>query len=162
MHEYNYWQQLKMLKLYSLERRRERYSAIYTWRILESQVPNLTSTPIEVNWHPRRGRECKIPTLANSVHPTIKAIRHGSFTYRGPRLFNCLPAELRNLTKCSVDTFKNALDKFLANIPDEPLIPGLTSLRQIETNSLVDWVVHVARNGLPMEPGRGAAGLQRS
>ena len=162
MHEFNYWQQLKMLKLYSLERRRERYSIIYTWRTLESQVPNLSSTPIEAKWHPRRGRECKIPTLANSVHPTIKAIRFGSFAYRGPRLFNCLPADLRNLSKCSVDTFKNALDKFLGSIPDEPLIPGLTSLRQIETNSLVDWIAHVAREGLPVEPGRDAAGLQRS
>ena len=35
----NYWEQLEHLKLYSLERRRERYRIIYVWRILERQVP---------------------------------------------------------------------------------------------------------------------------
>ena len=30
-----------MLKLYSLQRRRDRYTIIYVWKILESIVPNL-------------------------------------------------------------------------------------------------------------------------
>ena len=36
----NYWKQLGELKLYSLERRRERYIAIYIWCIVEGHVPN--------------------------------------------------------------------------------------------------------------------------
>ena len=52
----SYWEQLKFCKLFSLERRRERYSIIYTWRIIESQVPNLESTPITARSHIRRGR----------------------------------------------------------------------------------------------------------
>ena len=36
----NYWEKLKELKLYSLERRRERYQIIYTWCIIEGLVPN--------------------------------------------------------------------------------------------------------------------------
>ena len=39
----DYWTQLKKLRLYSLERRRERYMMIYTWRMLEGQVPDITS-----------------------------------------------------------------------------------------------------------------------
>ena len=31
----SYWQQLKELSMYSLERRRERYSIIYIWKIME-------------------------------------------------------------------------------------------------------------------------------
>ena len=35
-------------------------------------------------------------------------------------------------------SFKCALDKFLSTVPDEPLIPGYTSMRRAKTNSLVD------------------------
>ena len=34
----SYWQRLKHLNIYSLERRRERYFIIYTWKILNSLV----------------------------------------------------------------------------------------------------------------------------
>ena len=34
-----YPEQLKKLKLYSLERRRERYLIIYLWKMLEDMVP---------------------------------------------------------------------------------------------------------------------------
>ena len=61
MRDLSYWEQLKELKLYSLERRRERYQAIYTWRIIESQVPNIDSTPICANINERRGRSCILP-----------------------------------------------------------------------------------------------------
>ena len=36
----NYWDQLKTLKLYSLQRRRDRYRIIYVWSILEGITPN--------------------------------------------------------------------------------------------------------------------------
>ena len=42
MRHFDYWNQLKKLHLYSLERRREGYIVIYIWRILEGQVPDLT------------------------------------------------------------------------------------------------------------------------
>ena len=35
----------------------------------------------------------------------------------GPQLFNCLPPFLRNMTKCSVEIFKEELDKYLMTIP---------------------------------------------
>ena len=42
-----YWEQLGELKLYSLERCRERYIAIYIWRILEGHVPSGTQDVAE-------------------------------------------------------------------------------------------------------------------
>ena len=36
MHTYSYADRLSMLKLYSLQRRRDRYTIIYVWKILES------------------------------------------------------------------------------------------------------------------------------
>ena len=37
----SYPERLTVLKLYSLQRRRERYIIIYVWKILEGLVPNL-------------------------------------------------------------------------------------------------------------------------
>ena len=39
----NYWQTLHELKIYSLERRHERYGIIYMWKILEGLVPNINN-----------------------------------------------------------------------------------------------------------------------
>ena len=62
MHHFSSWDQLKEWKLYSLERRRERYIAIYVWRILEGSAPNISdSHGISFKWHPRRGRVCIVP-----------------------------------------------------------------------------------------------------
>ena len=146
LQDLNYWEQLKELKMYSLERRRERYATIYAWRVLEGQVPNLNSTPLRAKWHPRRGRECTLPALSTSACKSVQTIRYASFAFRGPRLFNAMPADIRNLTNCTTDQFKHALDKFLHTIPDEPLIPGLTQHRQVEGNSLVTWAARVARD----------------
>ena len=41
MEQLSYWEQLHALSMYSLERRRERYLIIYTWRIIEGQLPNI-------------------------------------------------------------------------------------------------------------------------
>ena len=135
----SYWEQLKFCKLFSLERRRERYSIIYTWRIIEGQVPNLESTPITARSHIRRGRECFIPRVSNTSPSSIQALRASSFAIRGPRLFNTLPLSIRNLTNCKPEIFKAALDAYLCSIPDEPLIPGLTQFRRADSNSLIDW-----------------------
>ena len=40
----NYWERLHELKLYSLQRRRERYIIIYIWKITQHMVPNIEGT----------------------------------------------------------------------------------------------------------------------
>ena len=62
----SYWEQLHALSIYSLERRRKRYLIIYTWRIMEGQVPNISEPNrggINEKWHIRRGRVCIVPTV---------------------------------------------------------------------------------------------------
>ena len=116
--------------------------AIYTWEILEGLAPNISEGPTSITpkHSERRGRECNIPHVLSSAPKRIQTIRRASFGIKGPRLFNCLPKQIRNTTNVTVDKFKSQLDKFLATIPDEPLIPGYTQYRKIPTNSLLDWV----------------------
>ena len=137
----DYWTQLEKLHLYSLERRRERYMVIYIWRILEKQVPDLTSGKIySVNIGGRLGRKCSSPSIKNNAPTEIKNIRYACLSVKGPRLFNILPQELRNLTNISVKAFKKELDRYLARVPDEPLIPGYTAMRRANSNSLLDMI----------------------
>ena len=44
------------------------------------------------------------------------------------------------MTNCSKETFKYKLDLFLKLIPDEPQIPGYTSIRRADTNSILDMI----------------------
>ncbi len=60
----DYWERLSELKLYSLQRRRERYCILYVWKILEDRVPNVG---IIVNQHPRKGRLCFIKGVQGSI-----------------------------------------------------------------------------------------------
>ena len=59
----NYWQTLHELKIYSLERRPERYRIIYMWKILEGLVPNINKKGVQSFENHRQGRKCITPTL---------------------------------------------------------------------------------------------------
>ena len=61
-----------------------------------------------------------------------------SFGIHAARLFNCLPKEVRNVTNCNKDVFKNCLDAYLKTVADEPQIRGYTLYRRADTNSLID------------------------
>jgi len=142
----NYWQRLEELKLYSVQRRYERYSIIYTFKILEDMAPNLTSNKIESQYSDRRGRVCKIPTVSNSKCPsTVRNAREASLAFRGPSLFNALPKSIRNVTGVSVNSFKRKLDHFLAQLPDQPTVDGYYGLRSFSSNSLVDIIPQMYR-----------------
>ena len=47
-------------------------------------------------------------------------------------------SQIRNVTGCSVDTFKKELDNYLKTVPDEPQIAGYTAIRRADSNSLLD------------------------
>ena len=68
----SYWEQLKHLRIYSLERRRERYRIIYVWKVLEGKAPNIGSQRISCKWHMRRGRECLTPAVSQSANSQVK------------------------------------------------------------------------------------------
>ena len=134
----DYWERLRKFRLYSLERRRERYIIVYVWKILENLVPNITTECIRSTLKPRTGRLCIVPTINRNAKTRVKTLKSSNFVINGPKLFNCLPSHLRNMTNCSLELFKTELDRFLELLPDEPLIPGYTSGRNHTTNSLID------------------------
>ena len=149
MRDLDYWEQLKHMKMLSLQRRLERYRIIYIWKILEGLVPNCgVQVSPELG---RSGRKCLIPSLNTKSKQSVQTIKEQTFQVNGPQLFNTLPSSVGNTTKCSVNEFKMKLDKFLEGIPDEPSVSGLTpgacTLEARASNSLVDQVrrVHMDR-----------------
>ena len=140
--ELNYWDQLKSMKMISLQRRLERYRVIYTWKILEGMAPNCgINVKLEGG---RIGRKCQIPKIQTQARKGVQNLREQSFQVNGPQLFNCLPATVRNMTKCTVEEFKAKLDTFLEKVPDEPsmrgLIPAACTSDARPSNSILDQV----------------------
>ena len=129
----NYWQRLKILNMYSLERRRERYIIIYVWKMISGLVPNIGIT---TKTHSRHGRTCKVRKIATNATCRIKTICAASLRVRGCALFNTLPKAVRTSNEVTVDGFKRQLDKYLATVADEPALPHYSS--RSDTNSLID------------------------
>ena len=128
----NYWQCLLKFKLYSLQRRRERYMITYVWKILEHYAPNVNNN-ISETLNPRLGRKCNNCTSSNRL-------KNQQITGIGISLFNIMPRHIRDCTNMlSIDSFKKALDKFLCQVPDEPHVQGHHQ-RQAKSNSLLDVV----------------------
>ena len=128
----NYWTRLRAFKLYSLQRRRERYQIIYLWKVLEGLVPNVNNK-ITSTLHARLGRKCVVPRVPNGK---LGKIREASLAVHGAKLFNVLLKPLRNMSGVKLDTFKSALDRYLKAIPDEPTLVGYTACRRADTNSI--------------------------
>ena len=132
----NYWNRLKTLRLYSVERRFERYLIIYLWKIIEDLVPKPTDVDT-TSFNSRTGRKICVSHLPN-IPQSIQTVIYNSPLNRAKRLFNCLPKELRNLTAVSTDIFKNQLDKFLSTLSDEPGVSGYKQFRAASSNSIID------------------------
>ena len=115
----NYWDRFKELRMNSEQRRLERYKIIYSWKVLEGKVPNCG---LEREDSLRNGRVIKVRPL-KKLGTTL---REASFQETGPKLFNCLPQEIRIMKNMEIYEFKMALDDFLSGIPDQPKAPGLT------------------------------------
>ncbi|KAK3881354.1 hypothetical protein Pcinc_014199 [Petrolisthes cinctipes] len=141
MKELSYWERLKRLGLYSQQRRREIYIITYTWKALEKLVASPSNiNEVEPQFNQRNGRKCVRKIAPSQAPARIKSLLSSSLPYNGPRIFNCLPRRIRDLTGCSVDSFKTQLDSVLRTVPDEPPVPGYTSLCRAVTNSLPDQV----------------------
>ena len=65
----------------------------------------------------------------------VRQARAGSLAVKGAQLFNAMPASVRNSDHGDVLMFKNHLDIYLQNIPDQPTVSGL--VRGAQTNSLL-------------------------
>lgn len=82
--------------------------------------------------------ECVIPSRDTHVSSKIQNLRESSFNVRGPRLFNKMPACIRNMSYCKIDKFKSELDNHLKTLPDTPLVQGYQKYCARVSNSLLD------------------------
>ena len=129
-----YWERLKKLQIFSLERRHERYIILYTSKIIKGIVPNPG-----ISWciSPRRGRLIAVPHINSGSTWKVKSLKYNSFFCESLRLFNCLPKDIRGIDD-NMNTIKARVDDFLHGIPDQPRVVGYTSLCIDKSNSIVD------------------------
>ena len=127
--EVSYQDRLKDLKIYSLERRRERMQILYLYKMTLNVVPN---PGFEWTYCPRN--KLTITPKISHKQGWAHTLRNSSFSVIGPKLFNLIPKELRELPDLSkspqqlISQFKSNIDKYLTSIPD---VPG-------QANSLLD------------------------
>ena len=69
--ESNYWERLREFKLYSNQRRMERYKVIYIWKSLNGLVPSLGLEWAEDS-NTRSGKCLKIPALFGKIQNSQK------------------------------------------------------------------------------------------
>ena len=135
----DYYQRLKYLNIYSMERRRERYELLYIFKIIKHQVPNVG---LKWKFFPRRGRELIPPSVAKNSLLSAVTIRRNSFRGKAAYLFNCLPASLRNINiDTPMPTIKRAADKILKNVADEPMLIGYGRSNSSVSNKLTHQMV---------------------
>lgn len=139
---YSYWDRLRILKLLSLQRRRERFIIILMFKIINKIAPN--DLNFETITSDRRGIKVKVPPLNMNSSQRARTAYECSFAVMGPKLWNTLPPHINTITKKG--PLKTALSKHLELIPDEPPVDGISS-----HNSLLD------RNRLQLLGGRSAA-----
>ena len=93
MSQCNYWERLKAFKMYSNQRRNERYKMIYIWKTLKGLVPSLG-----LEWKEsgtRLGSVLEIDKVSGSC--AVKSLQRCSIRNFRVRLFNsftCLPQKI--------------------------------------------------------------------
>ena len=107
---------LKFLNLPSLQRRRERYIIINTWKILHKKAPN----DIKMVFYEsdRLGVRAKVPPEQKNCPSSISSIYENSFSVKAAKLWNILPKSVN--TAKDLDSLKVALGKFLERFQDTP------------------------------------------
>jgi hypothetical protein len=120
---HTYAERIKDMKMYSLQRRRERYLILHLYKIAVNYLPKCGL----VHRQTRTGTFFEPKFISdNNVPMWIRRAKEVSFFNQAPRLFNWLPKELKqiptldNPTKKDINTYKAKLDKFLSTIIDDP------------------------------------------
>ena len=129
--ESDYWQRLKDLKIFSLQRRREKIVIMHIWKIKNKIYPNTILLNFKINNRSNSIKAVLIPMP--KVKGKLLTKFEESFIVQACKLWNILPPELTHIT--NLNSFKTELNKFLQLIPDEPPLPGYPS---VNNNSLLE------------------------
>ena len=132
MNDLEYWERLAKLKLLSLQRRRERYTIIHVWKMLNDKAPN--NIGLDFYTSPRLGIRIAIPKFNYKAQRSYSSAYDNSFGIKSARLWNLLPKSVNSHS--SLEPFKAALGEFMNQFPDKPPVSGYTPPN---SNSLLDW-----------------------
>ena len=141
-----YWDRLKVLRVYSLERRRERYIIIFMHKIILGIYPNPGFDPKDIAYDDRFESILIRPKHCPTAKPWVQQIRYASFFHKGPKLYQTILPKIGGVqnilepNKTNIDKFKEKLDDLLEFIPDEP---GEKGCRNATTNSILDQIHHL-------------------
>ena len=127
-----YWDRMQYLKIRSLQRRRERYSILHMWKVLNEKVSN--DLNISFYESSRYGVQACVPSLNTSSSSKAQTLYDSSFAVVGPKLWNLVPKSVKQCS--SLNSFKSGLDNFLNGIPD---CPPVSSYAVQNNNSLLEW-----------------------
>ena len=92
MNGLDYWLRLKLLRLHSVERRRERFIIVYLFKMLRGFVPNIDMTYTE---NDRTGIHFNQPTIKKTATTCFKQMRTQRFSHSAARICNSLPRHLK-------------------------------------------------------------------
>ncbi|KAL5270058.1 hypothetical protein ACHWQZ_G003517 [Mnemiopsis leidyi] len=133
MKDSSYWERLKKLKLISLQRRRERYIIIHTWKIMKNMVPNGMSLQFTTN--ERLGNKIKPPKFPHKAQRSAVSSAYESFyNIKAALLWNILPKSVNSAE--SLGALKSELSRFMDQYPD---MTPVTGYAPPNSNSLIDW-----------------------
>ena len=120
----SYHEQIKILNIFSLQRRRERCATIYIYKIIIQLVPN---PGLEVHHKPRTKVKVTLEqNISRALLAWVRSLRNGRFFVIGPQVYNSIPATLRKLEKYDegeeqkVENLKKKLGEYLGTLPDAP------------------------------------------
>ena len=130
--DFDYWIRLKKLKLLSLQRRRERYTIIQVWKIVNEKAPN--GIDMKFSTSARLGVRALVPSFNHKAQRSMSTAYDDSFGVKAARLWNILPKEVNS--QSTLDEFKVTLGAFIQRFPDMPPATGYTPPN---SNSLLDW-----------------------
>ena len=141
MEDLDYHERLKSLKMYSLERRRDRYLIIYGWQQIENIKENVLKLEVNINRRIKQGHTPgygteRVGTERVRILRATQTKIHNFPARKIERAFNCMPSELRNMTGVKTETFKKHLDKWLSGVPDQPRGGGYAGQVAASNNSI--------------------------
>ena len=154
----DYWDRLSHFKLYSMERRRERYAIMYVWKVLHGLYPNpgiqMNTTAADHKINPNKG-------ISIDAHPRLGMTAHHTTNNDIPQwlrskgvlktccdLFNSIPCAPRQPStddeEPAFPKFKKALDEWLVKVPDRPACTG--RINPARSNSILHQKEYIQRD----------------
>ena len=115
--------------------------------MINGLVPNYVNDRFAIKTYlsVRGDRLCRVPAISCASTARVRNKVENSLAILGPKLFNSIPAELRNF-EGSFQAFKTRLDKLLQRVWDKPCLPDYYQCAS--SNSLITQFAQMRAAGI--------------